>query len=204
MTGESINIDPEEFDSYVSGRTAPPGSWQSSLLMCSSLQAMAQDVKALKDLKARQERVTIGALELKDAIANFEKEITNEVSHIVVCVDPSDILLSKVELMLERTRYEIRGPKVPASMDSDSPPPVELPSPILPSVNAVMPPPKKESEAQDVDEEAKMTKPVVEGAQSKSSVEYHGFSAQCSSIPSIPCQNELVEPREQPNIAGSR
>ncbi len=42
MTAQSIGMDDEEFDSYLSGRVVPPGSWQSSLLMCQSLQAMSQ------------------------------------------------------------------------------------------------------------------------------------------------------------------
>ena len=52
-------MDPEEFDSYLSGRVVPPGSWQASLLMCESLQAMTQDVKHLKEMRQRQEQQAI-------------------------------------------------------------------------------------------------------------------------------------------------
>ena len=38
MSAESVNMDPEEFDAYFSGRAQPPGSWKSSLLMCEGLQ----------------------------------------------------------------------------------------------------------------------------------------------------------------------
>jgi len=53
LTAKSIGMDPEEFDSFVSGRVVPPGSWQSSLLLCESLQAMTQDIKTLAELRAR-------------------------------------------------------------------------------------------------------------------------------------------------------
>ena len=38
MSAESVNMDPDEFDAYFSGRAQPPGSWQSSLFMCEGLQ----------------------------------------------------------------------------------------------------------------------------------------------------------------------
>jgi hypothetical protein len=38
MTAESIGMDADEFESYVSGRAVPPGSWRSSMLTCEGLQ----------------------------------------------------------------------------------------------------------------------------------------------------------------------
>ena len=43
MSAESVNMDPEEFDAYFSGRAQPPGSWQSSLLMCEGLQVITSN-----------------------------------------------------------------------------------------------------------------------------------------------------------------
>ena len=53
MTAESISMDPEEFESYISGRAVPPGSWRSSMLTCEGLQVMSQNVKTLTEVKNR-------------------------------------------------------------------------------------------------------------------------------------------------------
>jgi hypothetical protein len=55
MTAESVNMDPEEFESYYSGRAVPPGSWRSSMLTCEGLQLMSQNVKTLTDVKNRSQ-----------------------------------------------------------------------------------------------------------------------------------------------------
>ncbi len=57
LTAQSIGMDPGEFEDFLSGRVVPPGSWQSSLLMCESLQAMSQDIRLLADLRARHDKV---------------------------------------------------------------------------------------------------------------------------------------------------
>ena len=57
LTADSLGMDPDEFDSFLSGRVVPPGSWQSSLLLCESLQLMAQDAKMLADIRQRQEKL---------------------------------------------------------------------------------------------------------------------------------------------------
>ena len=72
MTADSINMDPEEFDSYVTGRSVPPGSWRTSLLMCEGLQQMSQNLKSLADFRARHDQVLAEAVRLQDEMAAFQ------------------------------------------------------------------------------------------------------------------------------------
>ena len=65
MTAESVNMDPDEFESYFTGRAVPPGSWQSSLLMCEGLQVMAQNLKTLQELRGRHDKVLKETLKLQ-------------------------------------------------------------------------------------------------------------------------------------------
>ena len=113
MTAESINMNEEEFESYFSGSALPPGSWQSSLLMCEGLQVMSQNIALLADLKVRQNKVLSEALKLKEEMNSFQNDIHTEVASA-----------------LERTRYEIRGPKKPITVDDET---LEIPSDLLPN-----------------------------------------------------------------------
>ena len=72
MTADSINMDAEEFESYVSGKSVPPGSWRTSLLMCEGLQQMSHNLKSLSDFKARHDQVLQEALRLQDEMAAFQ------------------------------------------------------------------------------------------------------------------------------------
>ena len=47
--------------SLQSGECVPPGSWETSLLMCDGIQTMSHNLKALTDLSEMQEKL------LKDA-----------------------------------------------------------------------------------------------------------------------------------------
>lgn len=203
MTAESIGMDPEEFAGFLSGRVVPPGSWQSSLLMCESLQAMQQDLKALADLRARHDRVLRGALDLKASMEAFRAEIHDE-----------------VEAVLARTAFEIRGPRRPAEVDGGSPPPPELPSPILPTAPGEAAPtaePAEAAEAVGADEkepepkeepkvneeeameetEAPATPPRAAPSAAAGLPDYKGFTAQSFSIPSISCSNEKTERKSE-------
>jgi len=65
MTAESIGMDPEEFDCYITGRAVPPGSWRSSMLTCEGLQVMSQNVKTLMEVKNRYTDMTSTTLGLR-------------------------------------------------------------------------------------------------------------------------------------------
>ena len=121
MTAESINMDAEEFDSYVTGRSVPPGSWRTSLLMCEGLQQMSQNLKSLADFRDRHDQVLAEAVRLQDEMAAFQVDVEAEVAAV-----------------LERTQYSlVRGPaaKRPVDIDADlefDSSKGELPPPLVP------------------------------------------------------------------------
>ena len=102
MTAESINIDPKEFESYVTGKSVPPGSWRTSLLMCDGLQVTSQNLKTLAELRNRQENVISNAVKLQKEMDAFQRDVEEE-----------------VKAVLDRTKYTIRYPKKPIRPDAD-------------------------------------------------------------------------------------
>ena len=102
MTAESINMDPKTFDSYITGKSVPPGSWRTSLLMCDGLQVTSQNLKTLAELKKRQELVISQSLKLQEEMDAFQKDVEEEVKSV-----------------LDRTKYTIRHAKKPVEPDAD-------------------------------------------------------------------------------------
>ena len=126
------------------------------------------------------------ALELQRSMETFRQELHDE-----------------VEAVLERTKFEIRGPKKPVAVDEGSPPPKELPPPMAPANVAAAVEPKEEEEEEgvgkliDIDDEvpkdeehaAAAASAAAAAALADSSSAYKGFSAQSFAIPSISCNN---------------
>jgi len=94
MTADSINMDPVEFDSYVTGKTVPPGSWRTSLLMCEGLQQMSQNLKSLSEFKTRHDQVLAEAIKLQEEMAAFQADVESE-----------------VKAVLGRTQYSLNRPR---------------------------------------------------------------------------------------------
>ena len=102
MTAESLNIDPKQFELYVTGKSVPPGSWRTSLLMCDGLQVTSQNLKTLAEMRTRQNLVISKASKLQEEMAAFQKDVEEEVKEV-----------------LDRTKYAIRHPKKPIRPDAD-------------------------------------------------------------------------------------
>ena len=102
MTAESISIDPKEFESYITGKSVPPGSWRTSLLMCDGLQVTSQNLKSLAELKKKHDIVISQALQLQQEMDAFQKDVEDE-----------------VKAVLDRTKYTLRHPKKPIRPDAD-------------------------------------------------------------------------------------
>ena len=83
LTAESVNMDPEEFESYTSGKSVPLESWRSNLLMCDGLQKMSQNLKVLSDLKSQQEQILKDAKKLEEEMAKFQTDINTEVDAVL-------------------------------------------------------------------------------------------------------------------------
>lgn len=124
MTAESVNMDEDEFESYITGTAVPPGSWRSSLLMCEGLQVMSQNLKTLSDLRIRHDRVLTDARCLQEEMTTFQSDIEQEVQSV-----------------LSRTEYTIIGPKKPVDPDEDVDDTVikGLPPPLLPEASSSLP-----------------------------------------------------------------
>ena len=187
LKAESVNMDPEEFEDYVSGRSVPLESWRSNLLMCDGLQKMSQNLKILSELKSQQEQILQDALKLKEAMDSFNTEIERE----VVCV-------------LERTQYEIKKrDKEPVDLDAEEEVPDALPAPLLPmvqqpeangKVETINPTLEDYLSTSDSMSLLSLDMSSVQGQVPESENDlnsYRGFSAQSFSIPSISCDSAL-------------
>ena len=86
-------MDPEEFETYTSGRSVPLESWRSNLLMCEGLQKMSQNLKVLAELKEQQQQILLDAKQLQSDLDQFQAEISSEVDSV-----------------LDRTSYVIKKP----------------------------------------------------------------------------------------------
>ena len=91
LSAESVNMDPEEFETYTSGKSVPLESWRSNLLMCDGLQKMSQNLKVLAELKTQQKEILEGAKQLQLDLEKFQSEISDE-----------------VQAVMERTTYTIK------------------------------------------------------------------------------------------------
>jgi len=201
LTAESVNMDPEEFESYTSGKSVPLESWRSNLLMCDGLQKMSQNLKVLSDLKSQQEQILKDAKKLEEEMAKFEGDINTE-----------------VDAVLQRTQYTIKNrTKEPVNLDDLPNPEDVLPAPLLPTSHietTLIEPkePKKEPFNPTLEDYLSTSDsmsllsldmsnagagPLVEPHETSATSSeanlssYIGFSAQSSAIPSISCDSAL-------------
>jgi len=204
MTAASLNLPQAEFDSYMSGESIPPGSWEASLLMCEGIQTMSHNLKTLSDLSELQSKIMTDMEVMEKDMMEFQSSVSAE-----------------VERVLARTTYTIREPKKPVTVDCLSPQTEEslLPPPLLPQPLSPNSPDTLEGEEQEVvsnllestptDTLPPPLLPVVgvspppshsnnilpnstsnvttSSTPSPSLSTYIGFSAQSFSIPSISC-----------------
>jgi len=124
LSAQSLSLPEEEFKLYMSGESIPPGSWETSLLMCEGIQTMSHNLKTLSELTELQERILSDAEALEAEMRGWEETIKAE-----------------VEAVLARTQYTIRGPKQPAVVDSVVDACLSLPPPLLPQPTAHSPQP---------------------------------------------------------------
>ena len=117
LSAGSLNLPQAEFDSYMSGSSIPPGSWEASLLMCEGIQTMSHNLKTLTELGERQAKLEADCSSLEGEMEEFGSFISGEVARV-----------------LAATAYTIRGPRTPAQLDAPAPGLEEarLPPPLLP------------------------------------------------------------------------
>lgn len=79
LTGSSLNLSEDEFNSYVSGECLPPGSSiESSMYLCSdAFRIMYSNISSAEDLIHKQNAIEFEISELKESMINFRKEVKN-------------------------------------------------------------------------------------------------------------------------------
>lgn len=208
LTATSINMDPEEFECYISGKSVPLESWRSNLLMCDGLQKMSQNLKLLSELKSQHDKILQDAKSLHEEMSLFQTNIKSE-----------------VDIVLDRTNYTIKPrTKEPVGIDDvDLEPPSDLPAPLIPDLSSTAT--QESNPTLVLNNEATLEDYFVSGdnmsllsldlssGQGDSmslddSLTYRGFSAQSSSIPSISCvsavpRSNMSSVSESPKVLSS-
>lgn len=109
----------DEFEQYMSGNLILPNTWDSALIMLESMHLMNEHFAVLEELRNRHENLTKGVETLRKQMLRFRDEISGSTSTI-----------------LARAPLRVRPRKTPTDIDSESPNPDTLPSPIAPVVLA--------------------------------------------------------------------
>ena len=101
MNAESLSIRAEDFDRYMSGAATPHDPSQ-VITTCDGLKLMQQNVAALVDLRARQERLMAEAMQLQQDMMDFCAATREQVSSL-----------------LARTPLELRPLRTKVNLDDD-------------------------------------------------------------------------------------
>ena len=89
LNAESLSIRAEDFDRYMSGAATPHDPSQ-VITTCDGLRLMQQNVAALVDLRARQERLMAEAMQLQQDMVDFcaatRQQVTVLPNHVLYAV----------------------------------------------------------------------------------------------------------------------
>jgi len=79
LSGSSLGISEEEFSSYMSGESVPPGSsLESSMFLCSdAFRIMYGNQLTVEDILHKEDALEFEISELKESMMNFRKEVKN-------------------------------------------------------------------------------------------------------------------------------
>ncbi|XP_064612539.1 rab5 GDP/GTP exchange factor-like [Liolophura sinensis] len=146
LTAESLNMNPADYERFMSGEAVPAGSGNE--YMCEGLKLMYDNLKTLAELRQRQEKVMAEALQLQQDMREFKESFKKEILNV-----------------LERTPLVVKPRKCKADIDADDPSSEKLPPPMLPLPIALYP--QTESVDKPVEED-KHTPLLTEGLSSGS------------------------------------
>lgn len=145
LTAESLNMNPADYERYMSGEAVPAG--RGNEYMCEGLKLMYDNLKTLAELRQRQEKVMAEALQLQQDMREFKESFKKEILNV-----------------LERTPLIIKPRKCKADIDAEDPSCGKLPPPLLPQPIALYP----QREGVDKPVEDGHTPPQTEGSSSGS------------------------------------
>lgn len=75
ITGESLNMSEQHFQSYVTGEAQPPGYYQQSTFLCEALRIMCSNNVMIADLKERQSKSEQNIEQLSGSVNQFLNEM---------------------------------------------------------------------------------------------------------------------------------
>ena len=77
MEAGSLGLSEEEFSRYVSGAAIPPGVLEQGLWVCDGLRLMDQNLRAVQELRSRQEKIHMKSVKLKQEMDEFKVSFLN-------------------------------------------------------------------------------------------------------------------------------
>ncbi|XP_003739093.2 rab5 GDP/GTP exchange factor [Galendromus occidentalis] len=140
LTAAQLQMPPEEFESYVSGKAVPTED-----TLTEGARMMYHNMAALKELNLRQNRLADATQQLKITLESLQKDIGDQVdgalkrsqkaaSHHEYIVS-ADVDIRCVPQFMRKKITRIEGlPPIPVQPDLLSPDNAELPSPLIPEV----------------------------------------------------------------------
>jgi len=75
ISGDSLNIREEEFQSYVNGEAQPPGYYQQSTFLCEALRILCANHAMITDLNERQTKFESHIQQLSHSIQHFREDM---------------------------------------------------------------------------------------------------------------------------------
>ncbi|CAG2111718.1 unnamed protein product [Medioppia subpectinata] len=75
ITGDSLNMTEQDFQSYITGEAQPPGAHQQSTFLCEAFRILSSNMAVLSDLNDRQTKFETQMSELTDIVHMFPDDM---------------------------------------------------------------------------------------------------------------------------------
>jgi hypothetical protein len=115
ISGDSLNMNEQDFQSYVSGEAQPPGYYQQSTYLCEALRILCSNNAMLSDLNERQTKFENDIKQLNDSIEQFREDMVRKTAPLLKPIVipqysvPNDIDIRHIPTVLRSTIIKIRA-----------------------------------------------------------------------------------------------
>ena len=89
LTGDSLNMTEQDFQSYVSGEAQPPGAFQQSTFLCEAFRIICLNSHMIMDLNERQTKSEDQIKELNLSIDSFREDTRKKTSRFLKPIAPT-------------------------------------------------------------------------------------------------------------------
>lgn len=72
LTAQSLSMDEEEFDMFMSGSKPYSSPWESALMACESLHLISENMKRMEMLNTRNQNITKGIAQFEVDLKEFQ------------------------------------------------------------------------------------------------------------------------------------